>query len=250
MTSSVPVHHGPDSTRPSNGASSVLSSGGRDDLCVLLLDDSRLYRDALAGMIEREAGIGSVVCAADPPSVGGALAHHEPDVALVNLGSACSDRLVTAIRTLAPDLPIVAIGIEDAEHVIVSTAESGVAGYLLRDESFGHLMRLIHGVVAGETFCSPRVSAALMRRLALLAEERQHRVPVLTEREDQILRLLDAGLSNQQIADQLCIELRTVKNHVHNLLGKLGVARRGEAVAAVRSLRSPIADGDRSLQRI
>jgi DNA-binding NarL/FixJ family response regulator len=208
---------------------------------VLVVDDCCLYREGLASMIEREPDVGDVRCAHDWPSIAAALERSVPDVVLVNLASADSHALMTGLRRRSPSSLLVAIGVGDSEQEIVACAEAGIAGYLLRSEPFSHLIRLVRHVVAGETVCSPRASAALMRRVAVLAEERTQRVPVLTEREDQILGLLDMGLSNQQIADRLCIELRTVKNHVHHILGKLGVSRRGEAVAVIRSLRADAA---------
>jgi DNA-binding NarL/FixJ family response regulator len=207
-------------------------------VAVLVVDDCCLYREGLASLVEREPDVCDVRCADDWPAIVTSLEHRVPDVVLVNLASVESHALMTALRLQAPSARIVAIGVGDSEQEIIACAEAGIAGYLLRSEPFSHLIRLVRHVVAGEAVCSPRVTAALMRRLATLAEERRQRVPVLTEREDQILGLLDIGLSNQQIADRLCIELRTVKNHVHHILGKLGVSRRGEAVAAIRSIRA------------
>jgi DNA-binding NarL/FixJ family response regulator len=207
-------------------------------VAVLVVDDCCLYREGLVSLVEREPDMCDVQCAHNWASIVTSLEHGIPDVVLVNLASVESHALMTALRMHAPSSRIVAIGMGDSEQEIVACAEAGISGYLLRSEPFSHLIRLVRHVVAGEAVCSPRVTAALMRRLAVLAEERKQRVPVLTEREDQILGLLDIGLSNQQIADRLCIELRTVKNHVHHILGKLGVSRRGEAVAVIRSIRA------------
>jgi DNA-binding NarL/FixJ family response regulator len=207
-------------------------------LSVLIVDDSRLYREGLAAMMEREPDMRLIRCAHDWPSTALAISHDVPDLTLVNADVESSRTIIAQLRVTLPATPVITVNLPEVEEDIIALAEIGVAGYLLRPEPFPDLLRLMRGVVAGETFLSPRVSAALLRRLAAMADERHHRVPILTEREDQILGLLDAGLSNQQIATQLRIELRTVKNHVHNILGKLGVSRRGEAVAAVRSLRT------------
>jgi DNA-binding NarL/FixJ family response regulator len=110
----------------------------------------------------------------------------------------------------------------------------------MRSESLDHLLELIRKVVSGESECSPRDYANLLNRLSDLAAERQSppaRELVLTAREAQILRMLEAGLSNRDIASQLCIAIHTVKNHVHNLLGKLDVSTRAEAAALSRSIR-------------
>jgi DNA-binding NarL/FixJ family response regulator len=87
--------------------------------------------------------------------------------------------------------------------------------------------------------CSPRVSAILLRRLSALASQRQAADTelVLTAREAQILKMLELGLSNRDIADQLCIAVHTVKNHMHSLLSKLGVSTRAQAAALSRTIR-------------
>jgi DNA-binding NarL/FixJ family response regulator len=217
---------------PSTEISAVQTRG----LSVLIVDDCCLYREGLASIIAREPDVAGIRCAHDWPSILCSLDHDVPDVVLVNLACMESHFLMAGVRDVSPSSLIIAIGVEDAEDEILACAEAGVSGYLLRSEPFSHLMELVRHVVAGEAVCSPRVTAAIMRRLADLASERR-RAPPLTEREAEILRLLESGLSNQQIADRLCIEVRTVKNHLHNLFGKLGVSRRGEAVAVIRSRR-------------
>lgn len=208
---------------------------------MLIVDDCCLYREGLASIIEREPEVVEVRCAQDWPSIRASLDRATPDIVLLNLASVESGAMLTGVRQASASALIIAIGVGDTEREIIACAEGGVSGYLLRSEPFSHLMLLVRRAVGGEMVCSPRVTAALMRRLAKVAAERQQRVPVLTAREDQILGLLALGLSNKQIADQLGIELRTVKNHVHHILGKLGVSRRGEAVAAMRSQRGPSA---------
>ena len=107
------------------------------------------------------------------------------------------------------------------------------------DASVAELVAAIESVARGESLCTPSVAAALMRRLASLARSWADADPIepLTRREREILELIDEGLSNKQIAQRLRIELPTVKNHVHHILGKLGVHRRAEAAALARAAR-------------
>lgn len=213
---------------------------------VLVVDDCRLYRDGLVSILEKETDVGTVDAASDWGSTAIALEQRCSDVVLVNLSTRRSAELIALVRDRAPSSFIIAIGVGESDQEIVACAEAGVAGFLLRSEPFQHLMTLLRAVVAGGAVCSPHASAVLMRRLTQLADGRtadlynedQHRVPALTHREDQILGFMDAGMSNQRIAEHIGIELRTVKNHVHHILVKVGVSRRGEAVAAMRSLRS------------
>jgi DNA-binding NarL/FixJ family response regulator len=119
----------------------------------------------------------------------------------------------------------------------VACAAAGVSGYVLHDEPHEELMKAVLAVARGEIWCPPRVAAVLMRRMGPHGSTPDMPLGTarLTVREREILALIDGGLSNKEIARKLSIEVRTVKNHVHNLLEKLRVHRRGEAVALLRS---------------
>jgi DNA-binding NarL/FixJ family response regulator len=105
-----------------------------------------------------------------------------------------------------------------------------------REGSLEDLISALDSVSRGELLCPPRIAAGLRRRVAALAAARAPVGPRghLTRREAEVAGLIDAGLSNKQIAQRLCIEVPTVKNHVHNILEKLQVHRRGEAAAMLR----------------
>jgi DNA-binding NarL/FixJ family response regulator len=150
-----------------------------------------------------------------------------------------------AIRDAAPDVWLVALAVPDADDEIVAWAEAGIAGVLPRDGSFRDLVLMIHSVVRGETVCSPRTAATLLRRVAVLARTASAPAGVdasstverpgsaLTSRETEIVRLMGRGLSNKEIAESLGIALPTVKNHIHHVLEKLQVRTRSEAAAVV-----------------
>ena len=111
-----------------------------------------------------------------------------------------------------------------------------VSGYVSREDSLDDLVAVVESVGRGELLCSPRVAASLLRRVASRAGTRWDSAPThhLTAREAQIGQLIQEGLSNKEIASRLGIEVTTAKNHVHNLLEKLQVHRRAEAVARLR----------------
>jgi DNA-binding NarL/FixJ family response regulator len=162
-----------------------------------------------------------------------------------------------------PDARIVALGIDEEPDTVVGCAEAGIAGYAPRDCTVEQLVATLTSVERGELPCSPRVAAVLFRRLAARNRSRDAsgdgagavshvvppatatpRAPVrpaasearrLTAREQEILALIDHGLSNKQIAEELRITAATVKNHVHSILEKLDVCRRGQAAALVRA---------------
>jgi DNA-binding NarL/FixJ family response regulator len=209
------------------------------DTRVLIVDDSTLYRDYLAGVIAAH-GVVSPGVAWDLPSLILAIENTKPQVILLNMATRDSAMLLRQALKLSPTVRVVALDLsEDDESEIVACAEAGVAGYHLRTESLGDLLVLIRKVAAGESLCSPRVSAILLRRLSALASQRQAADTelVLTAREAQILKMLELGLSNRDIAEKLCIAVHTVKNHMHSLLSKLGVRTRAQAAALSRTIR-------------
>ncbi|HEX7241600.1 MAG TPA: response regulator transcription factor, partial [Longimicrobiaceae bacterium] len=125
--------------------------------------------------------------------------------------------------------------IVETEDVVLACAEAGVSGYVSRGASLDDLVGALRSVARGELVCSPHIAGSLFRRVAALSERREASpAAVLTPREREILGLIDQGLSNKEISRRLRIELSTVKNHVHNLLEKLQVSRRGAAAACLR----------------
>ena len=209
------------------------------DESILIIDDSTLYRENLAATFALY-GTAAPSLAWDLPSLVTALEETTPSIVLLNIATRGSALLLRAVMEISPNVRVIVVGVsEDDESEIVACAEAGVVGYHMRTESLEDLLVLIRKVAAGKSFCSPRVSAILLRRLSALASQRPPagNELVLTAREAQILRMLELGLSNQDIAAQLCIAVHTVKNHVHSLLTKLGVSTRAEAAALSRTLR-------------
>jgi two-component system nitrate/nitrite response regulator NarL len=145
------------------------------------------------------------------------------------------------VRREAPEVRIVAVGLQDTDQEIVKCVEAGIEGFATRRQSLSETLVVIRSVARGETFCSPTIAATLVRHVAALAHTRNGQAPLarLTARELEVLRLIDGGMSNKQIAHRLSIELSTVKNHVHSVLDKLDARGRGEAVAVLRGVRVP-----------
>jgi len=205
---------------------------------VLIIDDCKLYRDYLVAVVTSQGAVTPGV-AWDWASLVTAVETSTPAVILVNMRTRDSAMLLRQALQLSPSSRVVVLGVSgDDESEIVGCAEAGVAGYHLRSETLDDLIMAIQKVGAGEFLCSPAVSAILLNRISSLAAQRQPAAKglVLTTREVQILRMLEAGLSNREIADQLCIAVHTVKNHVHSLLTKLGVTSRAQAAALARTI--------------
>jgi DNA-binding NarL/FixJ family response regulator len=136
---------------------------------------------------------------------------------------------------------VVAFSAADTEDEICVCAEAGIAGYVARNGSKEDLIAAVENAILGEVLCSPRAAASLFRRLAAHVQTTKQQPPeaALTSHEQDIIALIDRGLSNKEIARQLKISLPTVKNHVHNILEKLQVTRRGAAAALLREAVVP-----------
>jgi two-component system, NarL family, nitrate/nitrite response regulator NarL len=163
---------------------------------------------------------------------------HPPRVAILDIGVEAGLSSARRLRAALRDVSVVALAIDDTDESVVAWAEAGVAGFVTRDTPLEGLMNTVECVAGGGTQCSPRATAALLRRLAELSSRGgsgRPRAALLTPREREIVGLIDRGLSNKEIASELHIELATVKNHVHSVLEKLQVDRRGAAAAAVRN---------------
>jgi two-component system, NarL family, nitrate/nitrite response regulator NarL len=222
-----------------NPASECGSSSHAVTAHVFVLAGVRLYREGIAAALANDDRFRVVGAAADRAALR-QLGEAAPDVVLMEAGPADAPALVRAIRAHAPEAKVVALGISEDEADVLPLAEAGIAGWVTRDASVDDLREAVASAAAGETLCSPRMVASLLRRVASLAEDLRdgHASRSLTRRQREIVALIDAGLSNKEIARQLSIELPTVKNHVHNILEKLQVSRRGEAAALVRAPRN------------
>jgi two-component system, NarL family, nitrate/nitrite response regulator NarL len=215
---------------------------------ILVVADIRLYRDGLVEILSREQEllvVGTADCAA------GALAQTadlSPDIILVDQAMPESVPTVRALLALCPSVKIISLAVRENEREVIACAEAGVSGYVPREASLDDLLAVVDSVGRGELLCSPQVAASLLRRVAWRAtggSESESGNP-LTGRELEIVRLIEQGLSNKEIAGRLGIEVATVKNHVHNLLEKLRVHRRGEAASYLRG-REPVRRASRGV---
>jgi two-component system, NarL family, nitrate/nitrite response regulator NarL len=190
---------------------------------VALVVETRLFRDAVARVLPRY-GLAVVDRVADP------------DVILVDVTGGARIGLLRELAAGESDPPVLAIGVRDADRNVLACIEAGAVGYVLQDASLDELADAAHRAVRDEPLASPHVIATLMRRVAVLSQNSPPgTVGELTSRELEVVELIEQGLSNKEIAAHLSIAVTTVKNHVHSILEKLKVHRRGEAAWLVRS---------------
>jgi DNA-binding NarL/FixJ family response regulator len=210
----------------------------RPELDVFVLVAVRLYRDGIADALERDSRfrlVGSAGALDDARDQLDALTE-PPAVALVDLGLPEGAGATRALRACWPGVSIVALAVPEADEQVLQLAEAGVAGIVTREATLAEVLDAVAAAARREVLTSPAVAAVLLRRVAALGGERgAGDGPALTRRERQIVGLIGRGLSNKEIAGTLRIELPTVKNHVHNILEKLRVERRAEAVSVARA---------------
>jgi DNA-binding NarL/FixJ family response regulator len=199
---------------------------------VFIVSDMRLLRDGLALSLSRQPSL-AVADSADLSISPTHLAAARPDVVLLDVGTPGGLETLLVLRQALPDLRIVAIAVSDIEQEVVACAEAGVSGFVSRDGSIQDLVTAVHCAMRNELVCSPRVAGMLLRRVTAIGSERNHGSDngALTRREHEIVSLMTQGLSNKEIARQLRIQNATVKNHIHSILAKLQVRRRGEVAA-------------------
>jgi two-component system nitrate/nitrite response regulator NarL len=215
-------------------ASDVDASQAPAPVRVFVVADVCVYRELLADALAGEDGF--EVDGSAPGDIAGlAIGMTEPGVVLVDTASVAGPAGVRALAAAAPTAKIVAVGIPDDERAIIALAEAGVAGFVTVEQPLAELVAAVEAAANDELQCSPRVAAALAKRVAALAAgPRRNGDQRLTRREREIAALIAQGLLNKQIARRLSIEQATVKNHVHNILAKLGASRRDEVAMLLR----------------
>jgi len=201
------------------------------DVRVLIASEVRLYRIGLERLLREIPDVtivGAASSAEEACRLAGALIH---EVMLLDMAMPDAYGIARRVGRLSPVSKVVALGTPEDEAEVLACAEAGITGYVTRDGSVEDVVAAIRTIARGEVYCSAKVASSLVRRVA----ERASSLPAaaggsLTAREAQILKLLQQGLSNKVISRTLGIELPTVKNHVHNILTKLGIHRRAEAI--------------------
>ena len=203
-----------------------------------IVSDVTLYREGLSRILDEQRQIAVVASLEYGDDDIDEAARLEPDVVLLDVTGPDAESALRRFVEKLPEARVVALTVADSEAQIVAWAEAGVSGFVTRASSLDELIAAVENVSRGETLCSPRIAAVLLRRVQTLSRGRPTvgTPDRLTQRELEILTLIRQGASNKQIARRLSIELSTVKNHVHNIFEKLGVHQRADAAAALDEL--------------
>src|ERR1700733_5298637 len=219
------------------------SGRGPEPIRVLIADDHALFRRGLEMVLEEEDDIDLVGQASDGTEAVAVAGEALPDVVLmdIRMPKITGIEACRATKEVAPSAKIVMLTISDEEEDLFEAIRAGASGYLLKDIPLDEVADAVRAVHGGQSLINPSMAGKLLSEFATLAkrdtEEPPQQVPAprLTDREIQVLRLVARGMNNRDIAKELFISENTVKNHVRNILEKLQIHSRMEAVmVAVR----------------
>lgn len=200
---------------------------------VMVASDARLLREGMVAMLART---GKVEIVGDDGGPDPIAPNPIADVVLLDVGS-LNALAVPSLLASARGTKVIAFGVSGAEHELIACATAGVCGLIERNGSAEDVLLAIDAVQRGEFPCSQRIAGTLLQCLGAMVDRHAHRPAVegFSSRELEVADYLERGWSNKRIARQLEISAATVKNHVHKLLAKLHVHRRGEVAAALRN---------------
>lgn len=213
---------------------------------IAIVHSDGLYRDSLTHCLGQFEQLSIVSCVGSLDHEWQAMLACDPNLLIVQFGIMHSDGGQSGLRAAISSIKRIVIGVPDSDEEILSCIEvEGAAGYVVMDASLDDLLKNIRAVMRGETLCSPRIAGLAFGRMSALARENEARTNLnhdtgLTRRELEIVRLIDEGLSNKEIANRLHIEVSTVKNHVHNILDKLHLQDRYSAAKYLKEQTSAV----------
>jgi DNA-binding NarL/FixJ family response regulator len=209
-------------------------AGGAEPIRVAVVDDQELFRNGLTMLLGVEDGIEVVGEASDGVAAAEMAASAVPDVILmdVRMPKRSGIEACVAIKEVAPTAKIIMLTVSDEETDLYDAVKNGASGYLLKDSSIEEVAQAIRLVADGQSLISPSMAIKLLDEFKQMsrADHQQVSNPRLTDRELEVLNLVAHGLNNRDIARRLFISENTVKNHVRNILEKLQLHSRMEAV--------------------
>ena len=204
---------------------------------VLVVDDQELLRTAFVALIEAEEDMAVVGQAADGVEAVRLATSAAPDVIVMDVRMPVMDGIEATRRITSAepgqDSRVLILTTFDLDEYVFAAMRTGASGFVLKSRPLEELLEAIRVVAAGEALLAPNVTRRLIAHFAQQSQtptERRADLELLTEREREVLLLVARGLSNQEIADSLCVSLTTVKTHVSRILTKLAARDRAQLV--------------------
>ncbi len=219
------------------GNSAIMSLGRidcMDNIRILIADDHAFVREGTRRILEQEPDLEVVAEAGDGEEAVKLSCDLKPDVVLVDVAMPRLDGIEATrrIKAQCPAVAVLVLSAYDDDQFIFGLLEAGAAGYLLKSVRGLEIVDAIRAVHAGESVLHPSVARKVLNRFAGVSGKQRDKksLDLLTEREMEVLRMVTKGLSNKDIADGLCLSVRTIQGHLANIFNKLRVSSRTEAV--------------------
>ena len=210
-----------------------------DQIRILLADDHAVVREGTRQILEQEPDLKVVAEAGDGEEAVQLAGTCKPDVAIIDIAMPKLNGIAATqqIKALYPAIAVLILSAYDDDPFVVALLEAGAAGYLLKSIRGYELIDAVRAVHAGESVLHPSIARKVLNRFVPASgkAKRQELPEVLSEREAEVLKLAARGLSNRDIASELCLSLHTVEAHLLHIFNKLQVSSRTEAV--VRGLK-------------
>lgn len=219
---------------------------------IVIVSDIKIYLEGLRQLLSSRGRINVIATANSSQKAVTVLSNQLPHAVLLDMTTSGSCELATYFVQQHQSIKIIALGITQNEPNILRYARAGISCYVPRDATVDELVAAIGDAANGDCYCPPEIAGLILNNLRdapaqgdslLAAAERGTDDPPhtffssLTPREREVVVLLSEGLSNKQISSELCIELSTVKNHVHNLLTKLNAKNRVQAACILQNAK-------------
>lgn len=208
---------------------------------IMLADDHAMVREGLKQLLELDGEFQVVSEAGDGQECYDKLLLSQPDVLLldINMPKMSGLQVLEKMKCNGINIPTIVLTVHSEVEYLLKAVEIGIAGYMMKDSSLSELKTAIHAVSSGETYIQPSMIPALNNKMNM-KEKDMPLIDELTKREISVLKSLSLGKTNREIADQLEISERTVKNHISSIFKKINVIDRTQA--AVFAIRNGIVD--------
>ena len=206
---------------------------------ILIADDHAVVREGTRRVLEQEPDMEVVGEAGDGEEAVNLATSLKPDVAIIDISMPKMDGIEATrrIKAACPSINVLALSAYDDDQFVFSLLEAGAAGYLLKSVRSRELLDAVRAVYSGESVLHPSIARKVLNRFVSASNKSEGKETsgVLSDREMEVLKLAAKGLSNQDIAEKLCLSIRTVQGHLGHIFNKLQVGSRTEAV--VRALK-------------
>jgi two-component system, NarL family, response regulator LiaR len=205
-----------------------------DRIRIVIADDHAVVREGTRTLLEREEDMEVVGEAADGEEAIKVIERNKPDVAILDISmpKLSGIEVTKQVKSRLPSTAILILTAYENDEYVFALLEAGAAGYLLKDVPGAEIVEAVRSVYSGESVLHPSIARKVIQR-AIVSSAKSHEETTeieLSEREIEVLKLAAKGLRNKDIADNLCISIRTVQGHINSIFHKLSVGSRTEAI--------------------